>query len=80
MKQEEEMKLRAENARLRHLLDMDSAVPIKDAAERIGRKPATIKRMIQRGDITPVELPGVSGILIPNREIARLLGGGFQVV
>jgi excisionase family DNA binding protein len=44
-------------------------------ADRLGVKLRTVDRMIARGDLKPVRLPGVRRVLLAEADVERLIAG-----
>jgi excisionase family DNA binding protein len=51
---------------------------LEDAAGRLGTTRRTVERLIARGDLTIVRLPGVRRTLIDTEDLARLVAAGKQ--
>ena len=55
------------------------ALPIRDAARRLGVNPRTVYRMVERGELEPAPIKPHRGMAVTvesvERVLARLLGG-----
>ena len=70
--------LRQEVAALREARESE-AIPLHEAARRLGVSTRTIQRMVSRGELTSVKVGGarrvhVSGLLAPSDRVSQLAG------
>jgi excisionase family DNA binding protein len=53
---------------------------LEETADRLGMTSRTVWRLIARGDLTVVRLPGVRRTLIDTEDLARLIAAGKRRV